>query len=576
MRVRSPGIVPAAEPVRISLDGVPVEARPGEILAAALAAAGALDLRETRGGGRRGIFCGMGVCHECLVTVDGEPNRRACMTTVRAGMDVRRQRLRDDPGPAPPPPGAPAEEAPDVLVVGGGPAGLSAALAARRAGADVVLLDERPALGGQYFKQLGKPLAFAAGPTDAQFREGVALIEAVRAAGVRIVHEAAVWGAFAPDEIAATAPGLSAVYRARRVVVASGAYERGVPMPGWTLPGFMTTGAAQTLLRAYQVAPGRRVLVGGNGPLNLQVASELIRAGVEVAALVETAPAPGFARAGAVMAALRTGPDLVRDGLVYLARLKRAGVPVLHGHAVVAAAGEGRVRAATVARIDADGRPVFGTEREFEVDAVCVGFGFQPSADLSRALGCAHRFDAARGMLVAVRDDDGRASLPEVFVAGDAGGLGGARIAQAQGWLAGAAAAADLGFPADPAETARRRADLARNRAFQDALWRIYAAPRITTQLAAPDTPVCRCEEATLAQVEAELADGVRHAGSVKRRTRAGMGRCQGRYCGPVLAELAAARAGEAVGEFDLFAPRAPVKPVPIGAIAHWDGAGEP
>jgi NADPH-dependent 2,4-dienoyl-CoA reductase/sulfur reductase-like enzyme len=573
VRVPAPGIVAATDPVEIRFDGAPLEARPGEMLAAALTAAGHLDVRDTRRGGRRGVFCGMGACQDCLVTVDGVPDQRACMTPVVPGMTVRRQGVGGPPGPAATPSASVETASPDVLVVGGGPAGLSAALAARRAGASVVLLDERPSPGGQYFKQPGKSLAFRDGPTDAQFAAGVALIEAARAAGVGFVHGAAVWGAFAPDEIAATAPGRSLVYRPRRLVLAPGAYERAVPLPGWTLPGFMTTGAAQTLLRAYRVAPGRRVLLGGNGPLNLQVAAELLRAGVEVVALAELAPFPGPARWAAVARAMAAAPGLVRDGAVDLARLARARVRVLWGHSVVAAEGEGRVAAVTVARIGADGRPVPGTARRFEVDAVCVGFGFQPTADLSRALGCDHRFDAVRGMLVAARDDEGRTSEPAVFVAGDAGGLGGARIAQAQGFLAGAAAARDLGLAGDAdlaAEVARRRRALVRDRAFQDALWAIYAAPRLGLHLADADTIVCRCEELTRAEVEAGIVEDVRHAGSVKRATRVGMGRCQGRYCGPLVVEAAARATGLPVTEDAFFAPRAPLKPVPIGAIAQW------
>ncbi|MEP6812478.1 MAG: FAD-dependent oxidoreductase, partial [Actinomycetota bacterium] len=169
------------------------------------------------------------------------------------------------------------ELAPDVLVVGAGPAGLAAAVAAAEAGADVVLLDERPKLGGQYFKQPSDGLTFDESQLDPQYRAGRDLIARVRTLGVRVLGATQVWAAFERDEILATDAAMSYALRPRRLVLATGAYERGVPLPGWTLPGFTTTGAAQTLLRSYAVVPGRRVLVSGNGPLNVQVAAELVR-----------------------------------------------------------------------------------------------------------------------------------------------------------------------------------------------------------------------------------------------------------------------------------------------------------
>lgn len=572
MRVSTPGIHRVNERVAITFEGAVIDACPGEAVSAALSAAGHLSLRSTRQGEARGLFCGMGVCAECLVRIDGEPNQRACMTPVRAGMTVERQR---DPIASPgarPPQSREVELRPDVLVIGGGPAGMSAALAAAKSGAKTLLVDERASLGGQYFKPLAASHRFMGDmPRDRQYAAGRALARAVEATGVEIMRGAEVWGAFAPDEITLLSSGTDYVVRPRRLVLATGAYERGVPVPGWTLPGYMTTGAAQTLLRAYQVAPGRRILVAGNGPLNLQVAAELLRAGVEVVSLVEAARSPAT-RPGALLTTLLQAPDLFHDGLGYGARLVLAGVPRFHRHAVLKAEGEGRVERVTIGRIDDSGRPIPGTERSFAVDAVLVGHGFQPSAEIARMLGCRHRFDSKHGMLITERDGDGRTTLREVFVAGDGGGLGGARVAIAQGFLAGAAAAADLGLRAEaalPRESRRHRRALGRHLAFQSALWRLYDAPRLVDQLATDDTVVCRCEVVTLRQIRAAFADGAHAIGSAKRATRAGMGRCQGRYCAPILAELASRANGAPVDEFSFFAPRMPAKPIPVASVAR-------
>ncbi|MFO0995868.1 MAG: FAD-dependent oxidoreductase [Alphaproteobacteria bacterium] len=572
MRVNTSGIERASERVAITFDGVPLDAYPGEVVGAALSAAGHLPLRQTQTGEARGLFCGMGVCSECLVRIDGEPNQRACMTRIRAGMAIERQR---DPIASPgarPPRSREVELRPDILVIGGGPAGLAAARAAAVSGAKVLLVDERAALGGQFFKPLAASHRFTGNvPRDRQYAGGRTLVQTVEAAGVEIMCETEVWGAFAPDEITLLSGGTDYIIRPRRLILATGAYERGVPVPGWTLPGFMTTGAAQTLLRAYQVAPGRRILVAGNGPLNLQVAAELLRAGAEVVGLVEAARSP-MSHPAALLAALRHGPDLVRDGMGYRTRLFFSRAPILHGHAVLRADGRGKVETVTVGRVDGAGRGVPGTERSFEVDAVLVGYGFQPSAEIARMLGCRHSFDPTRGMLVAERDEAGRTSLGEVFIAGDGGGLGGARVAIAQGFLAGIAAAADLGHRADPALLREQRGHgraLRRNLAFQRALWRLYDAPRLLDQLATDDTIVCRCESVTLGQVRASFEEGAHAIGSAKRATRAGMGRCQGRYCAPILAELASRASGIPIDEFSFFAPRMPTKPIPIASVAR-------
>jgi NADPH-dependent 2,4-dienoyl-CoA reductase/sulfur reductase-like enzyme len=573
MRVTQGKTRPVGVAARFTFDGEALTGLAGESLAAALTAAGRLGLRRDGAGGSRGVYCGMGVCQECLVTVDGAPHRRACVTALRDGMAV----ATDDPlAPAlplaetdSPPPAYPAgfPLAPDLLVVGGGPAGLSAALAARQCGAEVVLLDERPALGGQYFKQLSPAHAFAAGrPGDRQYGDGARLIEAVRAAGVRIHSGAQVWSGFAGPEIALGGPDGGTVLRPRRLVLATGAYERGLPVPGWTLPGVMTTGAAQTLLRAYRVLPGRRVLVAGNGPLNLQVAAELVEAGAEVAAVAELARRPGLGALPDLFQAAVTSPDLLRDGAGYLARLRWAGVPVLWGHILAEAVGPagGRVEEAVLALAGGSGL------RRYAVDAICMGYGFLPQIELARAIGCDHEIDPRSGALLAVRGEDGRTSLPEVFVAGDAGGLGGARAAQVQGRMAGLAAARDLGYSAG--QTPRLSAELRRHRRFQAALWRIFEAD--PPMPPASGVTVCRCENLTLGDVEAALETGAETPGALKRMTRLGMGRCQGRYCMPLLTALLAARRGGPVAAADYPAPRAPAKPVRIVDLAARPASG--
>lgn len=571
MRIHSKGISTEEKPISLSYRGQPVGARRGDTVASALINAGHLACRETALGDTRGVFCGMGVCSECTVQIDGLPGVLACMTTARDGMAVQLQ------------PAAPAlsadgsnelpehELTPDVLVVGGGPAGLAAALASAEAGLDVVLLDERSKLGGQYFKQPATEYGVEEDALDHQYQQGRALIEQVRASSVTVLLGATVWGAFSPDRLHAAGKDARWVLRPRRLIIATGAYERGVPVPGWTLPGVLSTGAAQNLLRSSQVSPGSRVLVSGNGPLNMQVAAEMARAGVTVVALAELADLRRPANAALSVRMLAAAPSLVRDGAGYLASLARARVPVLSRSAVIRVEGAPSVMSATVAKIDAEGRTVAGTERQFAVDAVCVGFGFLPSNEIARSLGCRHRYDSLRGGLVVDCDHTGRSSLPSVWVIGDSAAIAGAKVAGAVGVLAGHAVVADLGALAPRPLTKQMRAarrSLARHRRFQHALWQLYAAPVLWDQLAEPDTIICRCENLSLGQVEAGLSPALHSAGALKRVTRVGMGKCQGRYCGPVVTELASRKSGKPVDERAGFFSQVPYKPTEIAMMA--------
>jgi D-hydroxyproline dehydrogenase subunit alpha len=552
MRLTHRTIRPVGRPVKIHFDGQAIAALEGETIAAALSAAGIVAFRRTASGAPRGLYCGMGACFDCVVTVDGRVGQRACLTKVADDMLVTGAPPVALAPLGEPPDGDAAEEAPDVLVIGGGPAGLSAAIAAAEAGTAVILLDERAAPGGQYAKPLADSHADAA--PDAQFRVGLDLRNRAQQVGVQIEADSIVWGGFAPDEIAALVRGRAVTFRSRRLILAPGAHEQPTPMPGWTLPGVMTTGALQTLVRAQRVCPGERVLIGGTGPLNLQLACELLRGGVKPIAVVEAAPRPGPAAWRELWRMTRNAPGLLWDGLSMLAALKRSGVPVMWSARVAALQGEDRVRVARIA--GARG------EQTLDVDVVALNLGFQPEVGLARALGIPHRFvDVGLGYLATETGPDGRTAVPSVFAVGDGAALGGARVAMAMGRLAGLAAARDLGrhAPDDPAARAR----LEHGKQFQDALWRLFRPPVPRLESLPDPTIVCRCEEVSAGRLRAELAGSLTSLPALKKATRAGMGRCQGRFCATTIARLCP----DAPDDWSFAAPRLPLRPVPAAPL---------
>lgn len=539
------------ETVTFQFDGEDISVSSGVSLAAALTKAGIRGFREGPDGSKRGMFCGMGVCQECLVEVDGHPNRRACMTKVSPGISVRTQSARPALVSQPQQSDEPIVETPDILVVGGGAGGLAAAAAAAQNGANVLLLDERATPGGQYYKQAADGIA----ALDKQQSDGAALLDQAMRSGVRLLDETEVWGAFTGPEIHATRRGQAVIIRPTLLIVATGAYEQPRFVPGWELPGVMTTGAAQTLWRSYRTLPGRRVAVFGNGPLNLQVADELKTAGAEVLLVGEAAGSP-LSRPADALAMVMTSPQLTLDGLSTLWRLRRRGVPVQFDTVLsrVETAGDG-LRAITD-----------GASGGVVVDAVCMNYGFQPQNEILRLLGAEFTYDPQRGQLICRRSGDCETTVDGVFAVGDCCGMGGAPAARAEGEIAGRVAAVRItGHQAERDFTVDKH--LRRHRRFQSALWRMFAADRQGYADIAAETLVCRCEGIARQEIDAPADETGAEIGGVKRATRAGMGRCQGRYCSHVLAKHMAMLRGRPMDERAYFAPRVPIKPVPVLSV---------
>ncbi|MBI0329508.1 FAD-dependent oxidoreductase [Burkholderia plantarii] len=465
---------------------------------------------------------------------------------------------------------------PRVVIVGAGPAGIRAAEALVAAGVRPTVIDENARWGGQIYRQP---------PADAGFTRGKAALygfearkaEAVHACMARLLPQLD----YRPDTLVWSCErGWLDTLRAGRearlpwthLIIASGATDRIVPVPGWTQPGVYTLGGAQVALKAQGCAIGRRTVFAGTGPLLYLVAYQYARAGAQVAAVLDTSP---FGRQAAAVPKLLSQPSTFAKGLYYLGWLRARGVPLVSGVTLDAIDGEQAVERLCWRSAD-------GVERHTDCDAVGLGFGLRPETQLADLAGCRFEFDPLSRGWLPWKDSAGRGSVPGVYLAGDGAGIAGADAAELAGRRAALALLEDLGIAAPrgaagaaggssgfgrlgPAAIERRLARIARFRAGIEAA---FAPPADAAASWSDATVVCRCEALTAGLLRECVRGGM--AGEVNRLkalTRVGMGRCQGRMCGESAMALLAAETGRPLDQVGRPRGQAPVKPIPISPM---------
>ena len=455
----------------------------------------------------------------------------------------------------------------DLAVIGTGPAGLAAALTAAELGLKVALIDELPALGGQYL--MDRPAVNGHASVSAAEQQGRDLIRKLRSAPVAWRSETLVWHLAGDLTLALYRRGeVTSPLRAGAVILASGAREQMVPFPGWTLPGVMTVGAAQLLAKRHGIIPGRRVLLAGSGPLLLPAAVSLAEHGAEVVGILEATHLTAWLGHGP---AVWGNWDRLTEGRHYVGALRRAHIPYHFGRTVIRALGKDRLDAAVVAQVDSHGCPIAGTEERLPVDALCVSFGLVPNVELAQLAGAALCFEPYRGGWAPELDRNGQTTVPGLFMAGEAASIAGAGAAMLEGRLAALGAACRMGRVTQT-ELAREQAAAASRRSsyqrFGAMLNTLFGPPSGLSAITTDGTPICRCEEVTAGDVRAAIRQGAVTLDALKTRTRVGQGPCQGRTCGPILARMIAQETGRSAADAGVFRVRPPVKPVPVAALA--------
>ena len=429
--------------ITFTFDGKPIEAYEGETIAAALHAAGIQVLSHSLRLHRpRGFFCAIGKCSSCMMEVDDIPNVKTCLVLAEEGMDVRSQigwgGLREPRRKR----SYPRRDVPnldtEVAVVGAGPAGLSAAAYASRFGAKVMVFDENTRIGGQLIKQTH--MFFGSKDHYAKVRGidiGERLIEEL-GKSVSVHTETPVIGYYPPLQMAVIKDRRLHLVRAKKIVVATGASENMLTFPNNDLPGVYGAGAVQTLMNVFGILPGRRVLMVGAGNIGVIITYQLLQAGVEVVAVVEALPTIGAYQ-------------------VHASKIRRCGVPILTRHTIKQALGKNRVEGATIVQLDEDWNFVEGTERDLEVDTICLAVGLKPTAEIFFQAGCRIAHIPELGGEVPVRNENLETSVEGIYVAGDASGIEEASSAMLEGRLAGLDAVEKLKGPSEEIAALKRR-----------------------------------------------------------------------------------------------------------------------
>jgi octopine oxidase subunit A len=567
----------------ILIDGVATQAQEGDTVAAALIAAGHLTCRTSAvSGAPRAPYCLMGVCFDCLVTIDGVGNRQACLIQVREGMRIETghgKRAYEEPGSplsrgraeenrstsahsrasGNPEIRAKLRDRYDVAIIGAGPAGLAAADLCARASLDCVLLDEQASPGGQIYRVVtASPL-----PPDTvlgrDYWRGATLTRAALASGVHYVPGATVWGLLREGELAVSVGGGSRLIQARRVILATGAIERPFPIPGWTLPGVMAAGGAQILLKSSGLVPQGRTVLAGCGPLLWLFASQYLAAGVRVDAILDTTPRANWRRALRHVGEFAVSPYLAKGLRLMLAARRK--LRVIGGIVALEAQGNERVEAVTY-------RTARGREGRLAVDTLLLHQGVVPNVNLAMSAGVTHRWSDAQLCFVPVLDEYGATNVPGLAIAGDAGGIAGAEAAEASGRLAAISAIRALKSKDSLAEEEGvARAALRRfqcGRAFLDLLYQ----PAAQFRQPRGATLVCRCEEVSAGAIAETIALGCPGPNQMKAFLRCGMGPCQGRLCGLTVTELMGEARGVAPEAIGYYRLRPPVKPITLAELA--------
>jgi thioredoxin reductase/bacterioferritin-associated ferredoxin len=454
----------------------------------------------------------------------------------------------------------------DLIIIGTGPAGMTAAQQAITFGLSVMVIEETPHPGGQMYRNVEQVAPKVNAILGNDYERGRTLAQRFRQAALNYVSEAMVWHIDADLSVCYSVRGKALQVKGKRILIATGARERPFPIIGWTLPGVMAATAADVMLKSDGIIPSGEIVLAGSGPLLLLTAGRLLRAGASVKALLDITPRSNYFRAIPCLPKALLAPEYLIKGLALKWVIRHNQIPVYQNVKRLEAVGSESVR-----WVRFSGK---GLVRELKADTLLLHNGVVPDTQLTRLLQCEHQWDAISRYWQPVTDVWGNTTVAGIGVAGDAAGIAGARAAEAAGHLAALEAACAL-ERISVRERNRKAANfqrrLARERAVRPFLDRLFS-PRRELMIPENDqTVVCRCEEITAGQIRQALELGAVGPNQLKTQTRVGMGPCQGRMCGLTVSEMIADHFEMDVPQVGYYHVRPPIKPVTVNELADLE-----
>lgn len=460
----------------------------------------------------------------------------------------------------------------ELIIIGAGPAGIQAAITASELEVEVTLIDSQPSVGGQYFKQV--PEEFNIHDSSSHQKQASELFNKLNNSRVKYLPETLVWGIFhnpKTDLWQVTLQGESCPSRIESafIIIATGAYDRSIPFPGWDLPGVITAGAAQIMIKNQGILPGKQVIVSGTGPLQLAAASNLIEAGAKVQAVLECNQKL-FIRGIHHLPSIWGQWRRLQEGFQYTENLIKTKTPYRIGWSVIKADGFEKVEEATIGKLDSVGNPIQKSYQKIAVDAVVVGYGLTPSTEFFRLLDVDMRYSKSEGIFLPKRNEFFQTNAQGIYAVGDCAGIGGAKLAMQEGKIAAIDVAVQSGKTSlTNMETTLNQIErkLNREQKFAKMLGEIFSLPDGLFSFAQPDTIICRCEQISLSEIKEAISFGAQSVTDIKNITRSGMGNCQGRTCGSILSQILAKEARCNPEDCQYLNIRPPVHPILVETI---------
>lgn len=545
-----------------------LQAYEGETISSALIRNGYYNFRIDKDGKDRGVYCNMGVCNECILTVNGKPSVKSCSTKIVNNDKIFRQNYQA------PIPKIKEEiqskkeiQETEILLIGLGPSGMGFLNSIKNTNQKIIIIDEKDSFGGQYYKKISSIFNLSnTDKLDYQQKEGLDLEQKIKSKNFEYILETKVWGIFQKDEnlyeVCCSKNNRDIRILTKKIIVATGSYEKPYFVEGWNLPNVLTTGGAQIMSKTQGLFLGKDVVICGNGPLNFQLALELMKNNINVKAIVETSSKPFF-KIFSSFFCLLSSPKIFLQGILTYLKILFSKVKIYHESALVKIENEKDKKKILIKNLKNNNLIYINN-----IDAVSLNYGFIPNNDIGKILGLDGSFNREKNFFEIKKNLFNETSKRNIFFLGEAAKNSGAKISLYEGELTGFYLNKKKSL-FDYFKFTFSAFNLFRSKIFQFFLWKIFEKNISNTDFITNETLFCRCENVKFNEIKKLKDQKNIDTGLIKRITRTGMGRCQGRYCGYGLSEVFKDKITDSNYKQYSFAPQNPIQTVEIKNTGH-------